>query len=169
MLFAQTAKPASFWPAVIGAVVGGTISLLTTLLVERQKTRRVAEEERMKRLAEAQLAARVIALELADVRSVLRATVDRSPFAWPPSPDFQFPVEAWSKYSAQFAATAQDALWNQVALAYSSLSYSNLFRNVNADSAKVMLDQAVEAVAGLTAWTSQLQTSKNPPLATPRI
>src|SRR4051794_20311828 len=85
-----TSGGGSFWPTVFGALVGGAVSLGTTLLVERQRSKAAGKADDLRKLADARLAARVVVLELRDMESVLRVVTDRSPFQWPPSDGFKF-------------------------------------------------------------------------------
>jgi hypothetical protein len=142
----------SFWPAVAGAVVGGGVSLATTLLVERQKRKAADETDKRRLRADAQLAARVIALELRDIHSVLKVSLERSPFSWPPTPGFLFPIAAWSEYGSDLAALLPDDEWQEVAAAYSTYGYSNLFGNVNHAAAENLFQQAESALRVLEDW-----------------
>jgi hypothetical protein len=147
----------AFWSAVAGAAVGGTVSLGTTLLVERQRTKAAGKAERRKELAGGQLAARVIALELRDTESVLRVALERSPFSWPPAAGFQFGMDAWATYGGALGAVLPDDRWNVVAAAYSSFAYSNLLRTVNEHSAQDMLDQTESSIKTLEAWRGSMK------------
>ena len=144
----------SFWPTLIGAVVGGTVSLATTLLVERQRSRREADEYRRRLLADARLAGRVIGLELSDVKSVLRVAIQQTPFRWPPSSGYELPLTAWSEYSARLGAAVSDEVWNEVALPYSSFGFANLLGSVTATTAQTMLAETEGAIKALESWAS---------------
>jgi hypothetical protein len=161
-LAAQQAKSGgSFWPTVIGAVVGGTVSLATTLFVEARRDRAAANEQKRKLLAEARLAARVIALELEDVQSVLRVAIQRTPFSWPPSPEYALPSNAWTQHSASLGAVVPDDVWDKVALPYSSFEYARLLGNVTAGSAQTLLNETTAAVKAVQGWSAgaSLKTS----------
>jgi hypothetical protein len=162
VLSAERAEPvSSFWPTVIGAAVGGAVSLATTLLVERRRDRAATNEHRRKLVAAARLAARVIELELSDVESVLRVALQRQPFAWPPSPGFELPGRAWREQSAALGAIVPDAIWDQVALPYSSFEYARLLGAVNVSTAQTLLEQVAAATVALRGWSSSasVQTS----------
>jgi hypothetical protein len=162
LLIAQDAAQDSgsseaFWPAVVGATVGGAVSLGTTLLVERQRNKAAGKAERRKELAGGHLAARVISLELRDIESVLRVALERSPFSWPPAPDFQFGVDAWATHSGALGAVLPDDGWDVVAAAYSSFAYANLLGTVNEQSADKMLDQTQSSIKTLEAWRGSIK------------
>ena len=133
-------------------MVGGAVSLGTTLFVERQRTRAAEKADTRNALADARLAGRVILLELRDTESVLRVATDRTPFHWPPAAGFQFSTKAWTTYRAQLGAAAPDHHWNAVAVAYSAFEYANLFGGVTETTAKTMLDQSEAAVQVLDPW-----------------
>ncbi|MBA2462452.1 MAG: hypothetical protein H0V45_11900 [Actinobacteria bacterium] len=144
----------SFWPTLIGAVVGGAVSLATTLLVERQRRRRETQEHQRRLLADARLAGRVIGLELADLQSVLRVAIQQTPFRWPPSSGYELPLKAWSEYSARLGAVVSDEVWNEVALPYSSFGFANLLGSVTATTAQTMLAETEGAIKALDSWAS---------------
>jgi hypothetical protein len=143
-----------FWPTLAGAAVGGAVSVGTTLLVERQRSKTAAVERQRRLLADARLAARVIALELADVVSVLRVAVQQTPFRWPLSSNYALPVKAWAEYSGRLGAVVPDSVWSEVSLPYSSFEYANLLGSVTAATAETMLDEAVAAMETLERWGS---------------
>jgi hypothetical protein len=151
-VIATSAFGSPFWAAVVGTVVGGAVSLGTTLFVGRQQTRAAEKAQERSTLADARLAGRVILLELRDTTSVLRVAIDHSPFHWPPTAGFQFSTHAWVAYRAQLGAAAPDDLWNAIAVAYSSFEYANLFSTVTETAARAMLDEAGVAVRALDPW-----------------
>jgi hypothetical protein len=146
--------PGYFWSTVFGAVVGGCVSLATTLLVERQKAKNAVAAEARQQQASGQLAARVVALELRDMESVLRVAVERTPWTWPPVPDFAFASTAWSEHSADLAAVLPDDAWQTVAAAYAGFAYSAL-TPPNEAGARTLLTTVDEALAALEAWTAK--------------
>jgi hypothetical protein len=152
----------SFWPTVIGAAVGGSVSLATTLLVERQRTKSAAVEHRRRLVADARLAARVIRLELADAESVLRVAIQRTPFVWPPSSGYRLPTRAWSEFSARLGAAVSDAVWEEVALPYSSFEYANLLGSVTRASAATMLEETATAIRSFEIWAQEPDVSNLP-------
>lgn len=134
----------------IGAVVGGALSLSTTLLVERQKRKAANDAEERRVLATAKLAARVIELE--EMESVLRVSVGRTPFAWPPAPGFKFSTRAWDERAGELGALVPADQWDAVAAVYSTYAYSNLFGAVSERAAQDLLGQTKEAVRVLSDW-----------------
>ena len=156
VLVAEKVEPggSSFWPPLLGALLGGAVSLVTTLLVERQRTARETEQHKRKLLADARLASRVIGFELANLESVFRVALQQTPFRWPPAPGYSLSVEAWAKYGASLGAVVSDDVWEIVALPYSSFGFANLLGPVNAATAQTMLDQTTAAVKALNAWAS---------------
>jgi hypothetical protein len=162
MLFgaAKSSGPGSFWSTLLGAVVGGAVSLGTTLLVERQRSKAAGKAEDRRTLADARLAARVVVLELRDMESVLRVAIGRSPFEWPPTAGFEFQTTAWKAHADQLGAIIPDAEWDAVAAPYSSFEYSNLLGTVNDSSAQTMLKATQDAIAQLESWLSSAATSK---------
>ena len=144
--------PGPFWTTLIGAVVGGAVSLCTTLLVERQKLIGASEEEKRRALASGKLAARVVTLELRDIESVLRVSLERSPFNWPPTTGYSFPTAAWSEYGSKLGVVLPDDRWNDIALPYSAYAYSNLFGTVSQASAQTLLDETQAAIDALEGW-----------------
>ena len=130
------------------------MSLATTLLVERQRRRRETEEHRRRLLADAELAGRVIGLDLADLRSVLRVAIQQTPFRWPPSSGYALPLAAWSEYSARLGAVVSNEVWNEVALPYSSSGFANLLGSVTLSTAQTILAEAEAALKALDSWTS---------------
>jgi hypothetical protein len=134
--------------------VGGAVSLVTTLLVERQRTRASNAAEQRRAVAAARLAARVVALELRDTESVLRVAVAQSPFEWPPTPGFKFQTKAWSAHADELGAVLPDDDWNLVAVPYSSFQYSNLLDTMTAASAQTMLETTQAGIAKLEDWAA---------------
>jgi hypothetical protein len=152
---AKGGSTSTFWTTLLGAVVGGCVSLATTLLVERQRSKAANTAETRRDEAAARLAGRVIALELRDIESVLRVALERSPFAWPPAADFAFAAAAWSAHAGQLGAVVPDDVWEEVALPYSSFEYANLLGSVNAASARTMLHETQSAIAALDGWATK--------------
>jgi hypothetical protein len=148
----------SFWPTAIGAVIGGGVSLVTTLLVERQKRKAADERDRQRLLADAELAARVVILELRDVESVLRVSLERDPFRWPPTPGYSFSTKAWDEHGGHLGTVLPDPIWDAVSVPYSTYAYSNLFGNVSHATAQEMLDQTENAIDALENWRVSLRT-----------
>lgn len=142
----------------IGAIIGGLVSLGTTLLVERQRSKnlRASEDERL--LDDALLAARVILLELKDIESVLRVSLDKSPYVWPPKLEFSFTTLAWDEYATQLGRKLDDENWNAIATPYSALSYVNLLGALPEDSARETLVGVQQAIAAIEAWAATPRT-----------
>src|SRR5579864_1155046 len=85
VLFGEKADPPPVaWSTLIGAVVGGALSILGTLLVERQRGKAASRQADRQRTMEGRLAARLIVAELEDARSGLRVVIEREPYTWPP-------------------------------------------------------------------------------------
>ena len=147
-----TSSGSSFWPALIGAIVGGALSLGTTLLVEYRRGRTADTERKRQLRADARLAGRVITLELSDAQSVLRITIQKAPFRWPPASGYDLPDRAWSEYSARLGAVVSSSVWDEVALPYSSFKYANLLGTMNASTAATILDETESAIGALDSW-----------------
>jgi hypothetical protein len=145
----STSGASSFWPALIGAVVGGAVSVATTLLAERQRAKGAATERRRQLQTDAYLASRIIRLELADVESLLRVAIQQTSFRWPPSADYQLPTAAWSDYAASLAPIVTADVWEQIALPYSTFKYANLLGTVNLATARSMLAGTEAAMRAL--------------------
>lgn len=143
----------------IGAVVGGALSILGTLLVERQRGKTAAKETDRHRKMEGRLAARLIAAELEDARSVLRVVLGRVPYSWPPSADFQFEMGAWSAHSAALAAAVPDRQWELVAGPYFSYRYANLLEEVSKPTAETMSAATEDAIDSLNEWIDSVSES----------
>lgn len=142
----------------IGAVIGGALSLFGTLLVERQRSRAADKAELHRRRLEGRLAARLIAAELEDGQTVLRVAL-RPPYNWPPSAGFQFQMAAWSAHGAALADAVPDSQWELVAGPYFSYRYANLLGSVNEDTAKTMLTATGDAVDALKKWIDSIDNS----------
>lgn len=162
VLGAEMAKSSdSFLAALIGAVVGGAVSLVTTLLVDRQRARGASTEQRRQQLADARLSGRVIRLELAEIESVLRVAIQQTPFRWPLSSGYELRSKAWSGYSAKLGAVVADSVWDEVTLPYSLFEYANLLGSVTSASAQIMLDGIQDAIKALDSWAASASL-KNP-------
>ncbi len=148
----QAKAGGSFWPALIGAAVGGAISLATTLLVEHRRARAAETDQKRRLLADARIAGRIIRLELEEVESVLRIAIQQPSFRWPPSLGYALPVKAWSEYAAKLGAVVPDNVWDEVSLPYSSFEYANLLGSVKEGSAQTMLDETSDAIKALDFW-----------------
>jgi hypothetical protein len=142
----------------IGAVVGGALSLLGTLLVEHRRSKAADKTEHRRRQLEGRLAARLIAAEMEDAQTVLRVAL-RPPYGWPPSPGFQFQMGAWSAHGAALAAAVPDSQWNLVAGPYFSYRYANLLGNVSEGTAKTMLTATGNAIDALKEWIDSIDSS----------
>lgn len=153
---AEKAEPdgSSFWPPLLGALLGGAVSLVTTLLVERQRSAREIEKHKRALLTDARLASRVIGFELANLESVLRVTLKQTPFRWPPAAGYSISVDAWAKYGASLGAVVADDVWQTVSLPYSSFEFANLLGPLSAATAQTMLDETVAAVQALSSWAA---------------
>jgi uncharacterized protein (DUF2062 family) len=142
----------------IGAVVGGTLSLLGTVLVERQRNKAADKAEHRRRQLEGRLAARLIAAELEDAQTVLRVAL-QNPYSWPPNADFQFQMGAWSAHSAALADAVPDSQWELVAGPYFSYRYANLLGDVKKSAAETMLDATGQAISALKEWIESIDDS----------
>lgn len=142
----------------IGAVVGGTLSLLGTVLVERQRNKAADKTERRRRQLEGRLAARLIAAELEDAQTVLRVAL-QDPYSWPPNADFQFQMGVWSAHSAALADAVPDSQWELVAGPYFSYRYANLLGGVKKSAAETMLDATGHAISALKEWVESIDDS----------
>ncbi len=128
-------------------MVGGTVSIATTYLAERQKAKTAASGREQERQADAYLAGRIIQIELTDAESILRVAIQKSPFVWPPATGYLLPTTAWSEYSARLAPLAGGDVWEQVAAVYSTFNYANLLGELNADTARTLLAETESAIA----------------------
>jgi hypothetical protein len=142
----------------IGAVIGGALSLLGTLLVERQRSKATDKAEHRRRQLEGRLAARLIAAELEDAQTVLRVALQH-PYNWPPSAGFQFQMGAWSAHGAALADAVPDAQWELVAGPYFSYRYANLLGNVNEGTAETMAAATGDAINALKEWIDSIEDS----------
>jgi hypothetical protein len=142
----------------IGAVVGGTLSLLGTVLVERQRNKAADKTEHRRRQLEGRLAARLIAAELEDAQTVLRVAL-QDPYSWPPSAGFQFQMGAWSAHSAALADAVPDSQWELVAGPYFSYRYANLLGGVKKGAAETMLNATAHAISALKEWIGSIDDS----------
>jgi hypothetical protein len=146
----STSGVSSFWPALVGAVVGGTVSVATTLLAERQRAKGVTTARQQQQQADAYLASRIIRLELADVESVLRVATQQTSFRWPLSTEYELPTAAWSEYAASLARIVTTDVWEQIALPYSAFKYANLLGTMNLATARSMLAETEAATQALS-------------------
>jgi hypothetical protein len=142
----------------IGAVIGGALSLLGTFLVEHQRSKAAGKAEHRRRQLESRLAARLIAAELEDAQTVLRVALQH-PYHWPPSAGFQFQMGAWSAHSAALAGAAPDPQWELVAGPYFSYRYANLLGDVKEGTAKTMLTATGNAISALKEWIDSIDDS----------
>lgn len=136
----------------VGAIVGGAVSLLTTLLVEYQRAKNVDTDRKRRLRADARIAGRIISLELSDIQSVLRISIQQTQFMWPPAASYELPDRAWSEYSASLGAVVSVGMWDEVALAYSSFKYANLLGSLNLSTAETMLSATEVALKALESW-----------------
>jgi hypothetical protein len=143
----------------IGAVVGGALSLIGTVLVERRRAQNAEQAEQRAHRFEGRLAARLIVAELEDAKSVLRVVLSRDPYSWPPSPDFQFQTASWSAHASALAAAVPDKEWDLVAGPYFSFRYTNLLGNLGRDSAETMLAASTTAAEALEGWVGSIGES----------
>src|ERR1700694_2254526 len=157
-----TSSGSSFWPALVGAIVGGAVSLATTLLVEHQRAKNVDSDRKRQLRADARIAGRIIVLELSDVQSVLRISVQQAQFRLPPASSSELRDRAWSDYSASLGAVVPAGIWDEVALPYSSFKYANLLGSLNLSTAETMLSETEAAVKALESWAEA--TSSDEPL-----
>lgn len=140
-------------------MVGGALSLIGTVLVERRRGKNAEQAERRAHRFEGRLAARLIVAELEDAKSVLRVVLSRKLYAWPPSPDFQFQTSAWSAHAAALAAAVPDKEWDLVAGPYFSFRYTNLLGDLTKDSAETMLAASSAAAESLEEWVGSIGES----------
>lgn len=154
MLWTAKAGGVIAWPALVGALVGGGVSLGTTLLVEHQRHRASSKTEERRRLAEGQLAARLVILELRDAERMLKVMLERTPFRWPPKPGFEFQTNTWSVHATQLAVVLSEAQWKATAAPYLSFRYSNLLVNLTAAAAEALLESTRSAIHELDSWIS---------------
>jgi hypothetical protein len=155
----QSDPPPIAWSTLIGAVVGGALSILGTLLVEHRRGKAATKEAIRLQRIEGRLAARLIVAELQDARSVLRVALERTPYAWPPSDSFQFEMGAWTAHGAALAAAVPDEQWELVAGPYFSYRYANLLHQVSKPTAETMLAATEEAVHSLNEWIEAVSES----------
>jgi len=149
------------WSTLIGAVVGGALSLLGTILVERQRGKTTNKTERRRQELEGRLAARLTVVELEDARSILRVALARKPYRWPPSDDFEFEIGAWLAHSAALAAAVPDRQWELVAGPYFSYRSANLLEEVSERTAEKMLSVTDEAIEALKEWVDTVDASQS--------
>jgi hypothetical protein len=147
------------WSTLIGAVVGGALSLIGTVLVERRRGKNAEQAETRARRMEGKLAARLIVAELEDAQSVLRVVLARETYSWPPSEDFEFQTTAWDAHSAALAAAVPDKEWELVAAPYFSLRYTNLLGDLTRDSAEKVLAASAAATKALKEWIGSIGKS----------
>jgi hypothetical protein len=155
----KTDPPPVAWSTLIGAVVGGALSILGTLLVERQRGKAATRQADRHRQMEGRLAARLIVAELEDARSVLRVVIEREPYAWPPSNGFQFEGRAWAAHGGALAAAVPDKQWELVAGPYFSYRYANLLEQVHKNTAETMLSATEDAISALNEWIESVAES----------
>jgi hypothetical protein len=145
------------WSTLIGALVGGGLSLTGTVLVERHRGKAAASAVDRQRRMEGRLAARLIVAELQDAQSVLRVALQRGSYSWPPSNGFQFEMGAWGAHSAALAATVPDRHWESVAAPYSAYRYANLLEQLNKDAAETLLAATENAIDLLDDWVDSIK------------
>jgi hypothetical protein len=144
----------SFLPVLGGAVVGGLVSLGTTLIVERFRTKAQARAAAAAEAVNVKLAARLVQLELRQIEAVLRLTVDRESFRWPVEPGYSFPVAAWQMYAARLAARLPRKGWEVIATPYSLFEHINLSsESLTEEGARELLAGAQEALKVIGSWT----------------
>lgn len=147
------------WSTLIGALVGGALSLLGAILVERQRGKTADKTECRRQELEGRLAARLIVAELEDARSILRVALAKKLYRWPPSDDFEFEIGAWSTHSAALAAAVPDRQWELIAGPYFSYRYANLLEEVPESTSEKMLSATDEAIEALKEWIEAIDTS----------
>jgi hypothetical protein len=155
----QSDPPVIAWSTLVGAVVGGALSILGTMLVEHRRGKAATKEAIRLQRMEGRLAARLIVAELEDARSVLRVVLERTPYTWPPSDGFQFEMGAWAAHSAALAAAVPDEQWELVAGPYFSYRYANLLQQVSKPTAETMLAATEEAINSLNEWIEAVSES----------
>jgi hypothetical protein len=152
-------SPSVAWSTLIGAVVGGALSLIGTVLVERRRGKNAELAERRGRQVEGKLAARLIVAELEDAQSVLRVVLARERYSWPPSDDFEFQTAAWDAHAAALAAAVPDSEWELASAPYFSFRYTNLLGDLTQDSAEKVLAASAAATKALKEWIGSIDES----------
>jgi hypothetical protein len=151
-----------FVSTLVGAVVGGAVSLGTTLLVERQRSKNAQKADVHRDEITTRLAARLIALELSEIESVLHVVLKQTPFEWPPTPDFHFRTAAWETHAADLAKTLSGADWQVVALPYSSFQYANLSSGVlTQEAARTVLAETEYALTVLRSTSEKSEAAED--------
>jgi hypothetical protein len=137
-------------------VVGGAVSLLTTLIVEHRRTVAARADKRRADYASALVAARLLQLELRDIESALTVALEHQPFRWPLEGGVPLlPTAVWQAHAAQLAVILDPGPWDQVATPYSVFEYINLYpKQLTHKTASTALAQATEALRVVGRWAS---------------
>lgn len=152
----KTSQTSPFWATALGAVVGGAVSLLTTLIVEHRRTVAARADKRRAEHASAVVAARLLQLELRDIESALTVALEHHPFQWPLEGGVPvLPTAAWETHAAQLAVILAPDPWEQVATPYSVFEYINLYpKQLTLEAARTALAQASDALGVVGRWAS---------------
>jgi hypothetical protein len=111
--------------SLIGAVIGGTLTSGSNLLLERARATRERKSAERQGKSEARRAARLIAEELDSARQLLVRSHHQSEYAWDPV-ERQLPSQSWTDFRSDFAGgPVDDEQWQTVSKAYRELDRIN--------------------------------------------
>ena len=116
-----------------GVLLGGLLTPLTQLFLERKRERRAADRAKL-----------LVAAELLQAQMVLRTVSEDG--HWPPIEDLNafLPTSAWRENRSSIAGNVSEDLWVQIVMAYSLLEHDRArFDAANKISAKTPLTAEV--------------------------
>src|SRR5690348_11599131 len=99
-----------FWQTLVAFVVGGVVTLITQLILERGRERRAQLRRSANAETETKMAARLVVLDLISVLSLLQAA--RETGRWWNA--LQLPVAAWEANSQTLSRALSDEIWRSV-------------------------------------------------------
>jgi len=107
--------------ALAGVLVGGAISTVSNLSLERRRERRQVAREEAREDREVLRAARLIRQELGEALWLIKRAVDR--YRWWPHPSRRFPARRWHEFGPTLAGAEEidQFEWLQVTFAYEDL------------------------------------------------
>lgn len=128
-----------------GVLLGGLLTPLTQLFLERKRERRAADRAKL-----------LVAAELLQAQMVLRAVSKGE--HWPPIEDLDafLPTSAWREHRSSIAGMVSEDLWVQIVMAYSVLE---------ADRARFATANKLTAPKALTAEVAKSMTDSSKDLA----
>lgn len=102
----------------VGVLLGGVITYIGQLRLDQRRADREVAADEQRRVAEEQVAARLVLAELMNTQAYLRAAAEREQIPGP----LRLPDSAWREHGSVLSRAMNDNAWRQLAGAYSTVS-----------------------------------------------